>query len=73
MIFLTARDELGGDISNLVRVNESTVAFYLFSVSGHGIAAALAAFAVSEAIRPLSLISRYRGALAREASVGDEG
>lgn len=46
---------VGGDVFNMVRVGESAVAFYLFDISGHGIAAALVASAVSEAIRQLSL------------------
>lgn len=46
-------DELGGDIFNLLTLDERTLGFYLLDVSGHGVAASLMSVAASRLLMPL--------------------
>lgn len=45
-------DELAGDALNIVRINESTIAFYVLDVSGHGVPAALLSVAAVRSLSP---------------------
>lgn len=41
-------DYVGGDMFNLVELDDNHIAFYLMDISGHGVSAALAAISVSQ-------------------------
>ncbi len=60
-------DELGGDILNVLPLNDQTVAMYLLDVTGHGVPAALLSFTLSRLLtardsRSSLLIKRNAGA-----------
>ena len=46
----TPCDELGGDILNIIPLDEDHVAFYLLDVAGHGVCAALVSVALSRVL-----------------------
>jgi sigma-B regulation protein RsbU (phosphoserine phosphatase) len=45
-------EKIGGDIFNVLRLDEDHVAFYMIDISGHGVPAALVTFSVSQALQP---------------------
>jgi sigma-B regulation protein RsbU (phosphoserine phosphatase) len=45
-------EKIGGDIFNVIRLDEDHVAFYMVDISGHGVPAALVTFSVSQALQP---------------------
>jgi sigma-B regulation protein RsbU (phosphoserine phosphatase) len=47
-------EKIGGDIFNLMPVEEDFLEFYILDVSGHGVPAALVAVSVSQALQPHS-------------------
>jgi PAS domain S-box-containing protein len=55
-------ENLGGDILNVIRLDDRHIGVYLLDVTGHGTAAALMAVTVSRLLTPLSL----RSSLVRE-------
>lgn len=47
-----ASDRIGGDILNVMRLNEDYLAFYMLDVSGHGVPAALVTVSVHQTLSP---------------------
>lgn len=47
-------DETGGDIFNILRLDENHIAFYILDVSGHGVPAAMVTVSVSQMLQPYS-------------------
>ncbi len=47
-------DVIGGDIFNIYRLDEDTLALYMLDVSGHGVPSALVTVSVSQALQPHS-------------------
>jgi sigma-B regulation protein RsbU (phosphoserine phosphatase) len=49
-----ACDEIGGDIFNIVRVDEDNLGIYMLDVSGHGVPSALVTVSVHQSLSPQS-------------------
>lgn len=47
-------DQTGGDIFNILRLDEDHLAFYMVDVSGHGVPAAMITVSVSQMLQPLA-------------------
>ncbi|MDX9786922.1 MAG: SpoIIE family protein phosphatase [Desulfobacterales bacterium] len=45
-------EKIGGDIFNVLQLDEDHIAFYMIDISGHGVPAALVTFSVSQALQP---------------------
>ncbi|OPY19240.1 MAG: Transcriptional regulatory protein YycF [Syntrophus sp. PtaB.Bin075] len=45
-------EQIGGDIFNVLRLDEDHIGFYMIDISGHGVPAALVTFSVSQALQP---------------------
>lgn len=45
-------ERIGGDIFNMIRLDEDHVALYMVDVSGHGVPSALVTFSVSQVLQP---------------------
>lgn len=45
-------EQIGGDIFNVLRLDENHVGFYMIDISGHGVPAALVTFSVSQTLQP---------------------
>ena len=52
-------DVVGGDMFDLINLDEETAGFYLLDVSGHGVSAALAAISVSRLLSKAETLSSY--------------
>jgi phosphoserine phosphatase RsbU/P len=47
-------EEIGGDLFNILRLDENTLMVYLFDVSGHGVSSALVSVSVHQSLSPSS-------------------
>ncbi|MDY6848657.1 MAG: SpoIIE family protein phosphatase [Thermodesulfobacteriota bacterium] len=47
-------EQVGGDLFNVMRLDEKTLMAYLFDVSGHGVSAAMVSVSVSQSLSPHS-------------------
>lgn len=45
-------EQIGGDIFNVLRLDEDHIGFYMIDISGHGVPAALVTFSVSQTLQP---------------------
>jgi len=45
-------ETIGGDIFNVIRLDEDHLGFYMIDVSGHGVPAALVTFSISQTLQP---------------------
>lgn len=45
-------ETIGGDIFNVIRLDEDHLGFYMIDVSGHGVPPALVTFSISQALQP---------------------